>query len=1127
MVRKTSSIFAAAIFACGVFAANAAGFDGMSLATNDWFDAGFTALTAETSISQGGTLGITRGAGSWTAVPAAGTAKIVADAGAGGEAALLAIDAPDEELTFTPAALASATGMETLSFDVFTSSVDELPTPSGGAQGAFAIYSADGTAYSIAAYVSDGTSPVWTNLVYASAADLTNVWFTVTMDFATVSNVRYVRYSITPPSGSLTVLADSEGTEWFISANSAATTVASVSFTGTGDIRTFSGDSLAEVVATVNGVGYGSVADAIAAADDGGTVTLAKAIEGEEVAVAKNVSLALGAYSLTAASLSVASGKTLTISGTGTVSAPAITGGGALAFVDPTTLSLTGGDTSSIASLAAESAMTIWANGAVDVAEIIANADITFAAKLVSTTTLTKKGDATLSFVGVTAPAAGVVVEAGDVVVDNTLSGISPYVILDASDDSTITETDGKVTAWASTVNGHSFTNDSSLMTYVAEDGVFGGKKAVRTNNSQLQSDFNNASASVSVFGALHYYATSGQGGVLFYRSGANNCYIGKRGSSDSFWQALRTSSTEISLWQNGIRGTYNNKVAKFTSNGSEYVLSVEGLSNGSATRNHVGGTVGDIAIAELITLSSNPSMPDRKRIEAHLGTKWGISGMTTLPASVPLTLAGGTSLDLNGLSRTFDSVAVTGSGTATIDGGALVITAPISVAADSTLVIPYGSTYTCASGTGANADATAGTVTLMHKAADIDGVVYDTVAGAITAYESGTLTIYEDATDVDLGTTEVSISGIVLADGVSAPTFATTLPWQTTYSEGTLTHTRVASTFVYVGPGVYAPVASNFEIGGAAASDVPGTADTVQFDTDTTISTASASVRHAAIVVNACVTVNGASSSQNTLNADAISGTGKLSLGDYARLATQSTAATFSCEVAVEASSASTAAQLHVADSGREITLTGALSGAGYLKCTRKSNAANYSGCTFNCSDTTGFTGTIEMVKPESVGRNTITFWPTCDLSGATVIVGEYSSGHGRFVDGQSNNAVYKFGSLSGYVSPGAANVSNTHPTIEIGALGKDDSITGNWMPHSSRNPYIRKVGTGTLTTTAESAYGYILNGGTLKVLATDTAPVTTEVGGKKVVSATETLGEVEYTVYTLAPRPTIFMVR
>jgi len=242
------------------------GFDGLTLVTNAWFAADFTRLTADTVISQGDTTGITSGAGSWTAVPTTGTAQIAADADAGGEATLLSINAEEGELTFTPAALATATGMATVTVDVKTIAVDTLPTPEGGAQGAFAIYSPDGEAHSLAAYVSDGTAGVWTNLVYAAGADtLTNAWFALTLDFATVSNVRYVRYSITPPAGSLTILADTADTQWFRSADDDATTVASVSFTGTGNIRTFSGKELQEAVATYNGVNYETFETAIAA----------------------------------------------------------------------------------------------------------------------------------------------------------------------------------------------------------------------------------------------------------------------------------------------------------------------------------------------------------------------------------------------------------------------------------------------------------------------------------------------------------------------------------------------------------------------------------------------------------------------------------------------------------------------------------------------------------------------------------------------------------------------------------------------------------------------------------------------------------------------------------------------
>ena len=250
MFRKTASIFASAIVACGAFVVNAAGFDGMALTTNDWFDASFTSLAVDTVIATNTTTGITLGAGSWTSAPTNGTAKIVADADAGGADTFLAVDAPGEELTFSPTNLAVVSGMETSSFDIKSDAIDTLPEISGDAQAAFAVLD-DGTTVSAMGYVAGG----WTNLVYAADA-LTNAWFTLYLDFATVSNVRYVRFSVQPDSGSLAVLADASGTTWFQAASN-ATTVASVSFSGVGSCRGFTGETLEEA-----SIGYAWTGDA-------------------------------------------------------------------------------------------------------------------------------------------------------------------------------------------------------------------------------------------------------------------------------------------------------------------------------------------------------------------------------------------------------------------------------------------------------------------------------------------------------------------------------------------------------------------------------------------------------------------------------------------------------------------------------------------------------------------------------------------------------------------------------------------------------------------------------------------------------------------------------------------------
>lgn len=365
----------------------------------------------------------------------------------------------------------------------------------------------------------------------------------------------------------------------------------------------------------------------------------------------------------------------------------------------------------------------------------------------------------------------------------------------------------------------------------------------------------------------------------------------------------------------------------------------------------------------------------------------------------------------------------------------------------------------------------------------------YTSVQTAIEEYTSGTLDISASAT-IAL-TKEVSISSITLSNNAEL-TITQKPPYTTTYSDGTLTCVRETVTYTYIGDSTYEILSKNFKIGETVASAYPLSTDTVEFDTDTTLDLSNGDIRYAEVIVNADVTING--DGNHYLYADSISGEGTLALSDKAMVATSTKAGTISCGLEVNASS-SNPAYLHVADSGREITLTGELSGSGYLRCTRTKNASDYSGCTFKCSDTTGFIGKIEMVNPGDVGRNLITFWPSCDLSGATVIVGEYRSGYGRIIDNQSNAAIYRFGSFSGYVSPNASNVGNTHPTIEIGALGKDDTVSGNWMPHSERNPLIRKLGSGTFTTSAASAYKYEINGGMVALASALAFPSSSEI--------------------------------
>ena len=667
-----------------------------------------------------------------------------------------------------------------------------------------------------------------------------------------------------------------------------------------------------------------------------------------------------------------------------------------------------------------------------------------------------------------------------------------------------------------------------------ADENYFGGRQVMMFN---ANAEYNYSSGNLR-YGALFAVYQTNIGSlsednenVLFTsksNEGSDKVRFGiyKSGYQNrSKWYGWNNSSSQASNYSWPIFLDGSNSSTSYTS-GKRSVLSFASSHPGPSSRGIQIGCAGATfvgAVAEIIGMNNPISLEERAAIESYLMQKWNCddkASFAQFASTAEVALSNSAVLDLGGLAQTIKSL----SGSGTVQNGTLTVTDPISVAVGQTLVIPYGSTYTCASGTGANIDTIAGTVTFVHNAADIDGVAYDTVQGAILAYESGTLTIHENATDIDLGTAEVNISGVVLDEGVSAPTFSTTLPWQTTYSEGSLTHARVASTFVYVGPAAYAEVASNFEIGGVVASDVPGANDTVQFDTAATITIGSTDMYYAAFVLNTNVTVTGAGT--NYLRVNGYTGDGKLILAGYGYLA-PTAACTISCPLEISGENPNRFYIDNVKGDDNnhygETTVKGKMTGSGVLDLRMRSNDSYYVNA-FDC-DGSDFEGTINEYQPSGANakRNT-TFFKNMDFSKAKVNLTSAGS-NAKLAWGFSNaNSVIKFGSLNGKVLTTNSGAYQGHATIEVGHKGLNDTVEGDWMPDNGRNPYIRKVGTGTLTTTAANAYGYILNGGTLKVLATDTAPVTTEVSGKKVVSTTSDTGE--YTVYTLGNKPLIFMV-
>ncbi|MBQ8125696.1 MAG: hypothetical protein IJ173_07395 [Kiritimatiellae bacterium] len=696
-------------------------------------------------------------------------------------------------------------------------------------------------------------------------------------------------------------------------------------------------------------------------------------------------------------------------------------------------------------------------------------------------------------------------VNSGTFALNSSLDGITHMFRLDASVDDSIATDDetGYVTSWSSQVNDYTFSNSDNEISVTTD--YFGGKKAILTNGKFLTSSFTISSSLFpqSMVSAIRLVSQSGAGAVLYGVAGSNvsNYYLGRRttASNQNSWKKMVGSKSENTdgFWQNG---TYGDRTFRTD---AEKTFSVLGFTRNSGMTNFkIGGGAGNVAIAEMIFFDrSNPSIEKVRRIENYLAQKWGIDSGSTSLKEVPVTLANGATFDLGGLTRTVASL----SGSGTVQNGTLTVTDAINLSAGEVLTLPNTAVFTLGTVAAKIEDTTAGTVTLCGSLSD-----------AVSAYTTGaTLTILQSLTDVNLGSTEVSISGIVLADGVSAPTFAANPPFTASYDSetGTLANTRSAATFIYTGDTAYSPVSGNFKIGEVATASVPGAADTVQFDTAASLDVSATTYTYAKVVLNADLTVSGAADTGYGLRADTISGSGKLILDDGAVVSTASGTATIVAPVEVDASSESPAT-LFIRENSKNIELTGALSGSGSLVASCGWNV-NYAGVKFRCSDATQFSGEISAPN-NNISRNFIGFAPI-DLSKAKLTVYTAATTTPKFIEDSSSSATYKFGALSGRVYVAASEMSNGPCRVEIGELGEVDTLDATWMSsNSERYPNIVKVGTGTLTFTSVSGVNeFILNGGTLVVPSSVTTACSTEMAGYEVVSTTDS--DAGTTTYTL----------
>ena len=354
----------------------------------------------------------------------------------------------------------------------------------------------------------------------------------------------------------------------------------------------------------------------------------------------------------------------------------------------------------------------------------------------------------------------------GTLALVSSLDGISPLWRVDASDaDSITTNSDGKVTAWASQVNSYTFSNDDSLMT-VSEE-YFGGKKSVLTQQSSLACPIggNDTTHGKALLGAIRIVSKKAEtyGGPMLYfptstTTGAGNRRIGER-SSQGYWtkQTNGSASDESGIWQNGVYGdktfNYSEKVLEF--------LNFARIANTSAE--NIGGSHSSLAIGELMGFNYNPSTAQRKQIETYLANKWNISVMGKSLPEVAVTMATGATLDLGGLDVTVKSFI----GPGTVQNGTLRTTDNTYTQGVGDLTIPAvdGATYYASVG-GGKLDITDGagknvTIVLPEGWEDTTGdkLVCD---ANITLVNNGSLTI----ADGTLALVSVSGTGTLTLDG-------------------------------------------------------------------------------------------------------------------------------------------------------------------------------------------------------------------------------------------------------------------------------------------------------------------------------------------------------------------------
>lgn len=268
---------------------------------------------------------------------------------------------------------------------------------------------------------------------------------------------------------------------------------------------------------------------------------------------------------------------------------------------------------------------------------------------------------------------------------------------------------------------------------------------------------------------------------------------------------------------------------------------------------------------------------------------------------------------------------------------------------------------------------------------------------------------------------------------------------------------------------------------GGATANAYPSdySVDEATVAAAASITLPSTNANVSNLYVNANVSLVG-----GKIRAKTISGSGKLTmLNGTSFYASEGSTVSVDVEIPSGATvNADTSAQYAGFTFSAECALTG--SGTIQFKGSRPSHPLYW--------DASGFSGTVVVVQDSQVRNNTTIHSTSATHEGMSWQVVNSGASDTGFI---TQDGTYKFGSLAGTVyianSKNASSYAYVKNVImEVGALNGNDVLGGQIARTAGRandGAYIRKVGTGVLSSSVKGVNGYYIQGGVLNIASDD----------------------------------------